>query len=93
MVVASMNVQRGPIPKDRLAFDIDGVVADIMTTFLTLARERYNQGHHLRYEHITTFSLEECLDLPAWIIDESSGNSSTGPMNWQWRPSPKPCRS
>jgi len=58
------------IPRDRLAFDIDGVVADIMTTFLELARERYNQGHHLRYEHITTFFLEDCLDLPAWIIDE-----------------------
>ncbi len=40
-----------------------------MTTFLALARERYNQGHHLRYEHITTFYLEDCLDLPAWIID------------------------
>jgi hypothetical protein len=57
------------IPRNRLAFDIDGVVADIMTTFLALARERYNQGHHLRYEHITTFYLEDCLDLPAWIID------------------------
>ncbi|MFZ5450214.1 MAG: 5' nucleotidase, NT5C type [Thermodesulfobacteriota bacterium] len=59
-----------PIPRDQLAFDIDGVVADIMTTFLTLARERYNQGHHLRVEHITTFMLSECLDLPTWIIDE-----------------------
>jgi hypothetical protein len=58
------------IPKDRLAFDIDGVVADIMTTFLDLARERFNVGHHLRYEHITTFCLEECLDLPPWIIAE-----------------------
>jgi uncharacterized HAD superfamily protein len=58
------------IPKDLLAFDIDGVVADIMTTFLDLARERYNQGHGLRYEHITTFFLEDCLDLPAWIIEE-----------------------
>jgi uncharacterized HAD superfamily protein len=58
------------IPKDRLAFDIDGVVADIMTTFLDLVRERFNQGHHLRYEHITTFYLEDCLDLPSWIIDE-----------------------
>jgi uncharacterized HAD superfamily protein len=58
------------IPRNRLAFDIDGVVADIMTTFLALARERYNQGHHLRYEHITTFYLEDCLDLPPWIIDE-----------------------
>src|SRR5512139_4242555 len=58
-----------PIPKDELAFDIDGVVADIMTTFLALALERYNQGHHLRYEHITTFLLSECLDLPSTIID------------------------
>jgi uncharacterized HAD superfamily protein len=57
------------IPRDQLAFDIDGVVADIMTTFLALARERYDQGHHLRYEHITTFALADCLDLPAAIID------------------------
>jgi uncharacterized HAD superfamily protein len=58
------------IPRNRLAFDIDGVVADIMTTFLDLVRERYNQGHHFRYEQITTFFLEDCLDLPSWIIDE-----------------------
>jgi uncharacterized HAD superfamily protein len=55
------------IPLDRLAFDIDGVVADIMTTFLDLARERYGR-HGLRYEHITTFYLEQCLDLEPWII-------------------------
>jgi len=57
------------IPLNRVAFDIDGVVADIMTTFLNLARERYGCGHHLRYEHITTFYLEECLDLEPRIID------------------------
>lgn len=56
-----------PLPLHRLAFDVDGVVADIMTTFLDLARERYGHGH-LRYEDITTFRLEECLDLPSWII-------------------------
>jgi uncharacterized HAD superfamily protein len=58
------------IPKDRLAFDIDGVVADIMTPFLDLARERFDLGHHLRYEDITTFLLDECLDLPPQIIQE-----------------------
>ncbi len=58
------------IAKNRLAFDIDGVVADIMTTFLALARERYDCGHHLRYEHITTFALSECLDLEPRIIGE-----------------------
>ncbi len=56
------------IPLNSLAFDIDGVVADIMTTFLDLARTRYGCGHHLRYEHITTFQLEECLDLAPDII-------------------------
>ena len=58
------------IPLSSLAFDIDGVVADIMTTFLALARERYDCGHHLRYEHITTFLLEDCLDLEPRIIAE-----------------------
>ncbi len=58
----------GLIPLDALAFDIDGVVADIMTTFLDLARERYDVGHHLRYEHMTTFRLEDCLDLEPGVI-------------------------
>ncbi len=58
------------ISRDSLAFDIDGVVADIMTTFLTLARERYDCGDHLRYEDLTTFSLEDCLDLEPRIIAE-----------------------
>ena len=66
----SANPRRRRIPLDSLAFDIDGVVADIMTTFLALARERYDCGHHLRYEHITTFSLEDCLDLEPRIIAE-----------------------
>ncbi len=68
--VKSAGRQNRIIPKDRLAFDIDGVVADIMTTFLDLARQRFDVGHHLRYEHITTFYLEECLDLEPRIIAE-----------------------
>jgi 5'(3')-deoxyribonucleotidase len=55
------------IPKDAVAFDIDGVVADIMSTFLALARERYGR-ENLRYEDINTFYLEDCLDLEPWII-------------------------
>ncbi len=56
------------LPLNSLAFDIDGVVADIMTTFLMMARERFDVGHHLRYEHITTFQLDECLDLTPEVI-------------------------
>ena len=64
----SIGANNLSIPLNSLAFDIDGVVADIMTTFLDLARERYNCGHHLRYEHITAFRLEDCLDLEPDII-------------------------
>ncbi|MEJ2672666.1 MAG: hypothetical protein P8168_10810, partial [Deltaproteobacteria bacterium] len=64
------NPLPAPIPRDRLAFDIDGVVADIMTTFLALARERCGQGRNLRYDHITTFYLADCLDLPSAVIEE-----------------------
>jgi uncharacterized HAD superfamily protein len=58
----------GAIPLDRVAFDIDGVVADIMTTFLDMARERHGP-HPFTCEHITTFRLEDCLDLPPWLIE------------------------
>jgi uncharacterized HAD superfamily protein len=52
---------------DRLGFDIDGVVADIMTTFLDMARERYGP-HPFSYEDITTFYLEDCLGFdPAMV--------------------------
>ena len=64
----ALRLNGGAIPLDRLAFDIDGVVADIMTTFLEMARERYGL-EHLRYEQITTFFLEDCLDLEPWIIE------------------------
>ena len=39
-----------------------------MTTFLDLARERHDCGHHLRYEDLTAFRLEDCLDLAPEII-------------------------
>lgn len=45
-----------------VAFDIDGVVADTMNLFLEIAREEFGI-HHLKYEDITTYALEECLDL------------------------------
>ncbi len=73
LIAASKGSQNGTrdrclIPLDALAFDIDGVVADIMTTFLDLARTRHDCGHHLRYEDLTAFRLEDCLDLEPEII-------------------------
>ena len=38
---------------DRIAFDVDGVVADTMRLFLDIAREEYGINH-TRYEDITS---------------------------------------
>ncbi len=80
-------------PLNSLAFDIDGVVADIMTTFLDLARTRYNVGHHLRYEHMTTFQLEECLDLEPDIIQSLIRELINRPHELTVEPLPTPSRS
>lgn len=65
----ALRMGNGSIPTDRLGFDIDGVVADIMTTFLDMAQERYGP-HPFTYEDINAFSLEECLGFDRRIVAE-----------------------
>ena len=55
------------IDPDDLAFDIDGVVADTMRLFLDIIRDRFGVNH-IRIEDITTYKLEDCLDLDPEII-------------------------
>lgn len=50
-----------------LAFDIDGVVADTMATFVRIARDRYGLNH-LSKEDLTSFDLHRCLDVDREII-------------------------
>ena len=50
------------------AFDVDGVVADTMRLFIDIARDSFSI-RHLRYEDITSYNLEECLDLAPTIIE------------------------
>lgn len=58
---------RGLSP-DTTAFDVDGVIADTMRLFIDIARESF-QINHLRYEDITTYHLDECLDLAPDTIE------------------------
>ena len=51
-----------------VAFDIDGVVADTMTLFLDIARQEYNLNS-IQYSDITSYKLEECLDIDPEIIE------------------------
>lgn len=57
----------GHINPSDLAFDIDGVVADTMRLFLDIIRERFGVNH-IRIEDISTYNLEDCLDLDPAII-------------------------
>jgi uncharacterized HAD superfamily protein len=50
------------------AFDVDGVIADTMRLFIDIARESF-QIKHLRYEDITSYHLDECLDLAPDVIE------------------------
>ena len=50
-----------------IAFDIDGVFADTMGLFLEIARKDYGINH-IRYEDITEYFLEECIDIDPEII-------------------------
>ena len=51
-----------------VAFDIDGVVADTMTLFLDIARQEYNLNS-IQYSDITSYKLEECLEIDPEVID------------------------
>lgn len=53
----------------RLAFDIDGVVADTMAVFVRLARERYGMTQ-LTQEDLSCYELHECLDVDREILNE-----------------------
>jgi uncharacterized HAD superfamily protein len=57
------------IHSHELAFDIDGVVADTMETFVRLARERYGLSR-LSKEDLTCFDLTRCLGLNGEIIND-----------------------
>jgi uncharacterized protein len=58
----------GRVDPKGIAFDVDGVIADTMRLFLDIARDEFDVTH-IRYEDITRYNLEECIDLPAEVID------------------------
>ncbi len=60
--------RKSMIDPSSLAFDIDGVFADTMTLFLDIAREEY-KIRDVKYEDITCYSLEECVDIDPVLIE------------------------
>lgn len=53
---------------ETIGFDIDCVVADTMTAFIDLAKKEYDIT--VRPEDITSFQVEECLNIDSHIIND-----------------------
>jgi hypothetical protein len=53
----------------KLAFDIDGVIANTMQLFIDIAKDVYGINT-VRYESITRYDLNTCLDIGAGIISD-----------------------
>jgi len=57
------------IEPSSIAFDIDGVVADIVTLFIDIANQEYSiKG--IEYNDFKTFNIDECFDIKLEIINE-----------------------
>ncbi|MGC8735470.1 MAG: 5' nucleotidase, NT5C type [Dissulfurimicrobium sp.] len=55
-----------PIAPSEIAFDIDGVIADTMESFLNIARKEFGITH-IKKDHITSYWLEDCISIPIHI--------------------------
>jgi 5'(3')-deoxyribonucleotidase len=75
------------IDPSSLAFDVDGVIADTMTLFLDIAREEY-KIYDVRYEDITCYILEECVDMDPILIEKILTRIMDGTHNTPLKPMP-----
>jgi 5'(3')-deoxyribonucleotidase len=56
------------ISPHEIGFDIDGVVADTMGSFILVAKEQF--GYSVKKEDITSYILDNCLDIPPEVLYE-----------------------
>jgi len=73
------------IDPTRVAFDIDGVIADTMSLFLDIVHEDFNIDG-IGYEDITCYKLADCLDLDLDIIDAVIARILNGDYNAPLKP-------
>ncbi len=71
-------------PQD-IAFDIDGVVADTMSSFIQIAKDHFGINS-IRKEDITSYWLEECLDIPETVIKEIINKILEDPFGTKLKP-------
>ncbi len=80
-----MELKREKLEPELFAFDIDGVVADTMGTFIEIATNEYGiEG--LKKENITSYWLEKCLPVPEKIVWEIVDRIIKDPFDIGLRP-------
>lgn len=67
------------IHPSQIGFDIDGVVADTAEAFIRLAGQDHG-FNAISLEDITEFEIEDCLDIPAAIINKVFGRLLSDPL-------------
>lgn len=80
-----MVIEKFMIDPSSVAFDIDGVFADTMTLFLDIAREEY-EIDRVKYEDITCYTLEDCIDIDGEIIEKIITKIMDGNYNAPLKP-------
>ena len=70
-----------------LAFDIDGVIADTMHLFLDILADHYGV-HTVRYEDISSYRLDHCLDLDEKILEGAIARILDGNYRAELKPCP-----
>lgn len=73
------------VTPDKIAFDIDGVFANTMSLFLEIARKDYGINH-LRYDDITEYFLEDCLDIEPTVIKTIINRILEGDYDYDLKP-------
>mmetsp|Transcript_1627 Transcript_1627/g.1128 ORF Transcript_1627/g.1128 Transcript_1627/m.1128 type:complete len:196 (-) Transcript_1627:29-616(-) len=68
-----------------IAFDIDGVFADTVTLFLNIAKKDY-RIEDIKYEDITSYMLEQCIDIDPIITRAIIDKILTGDYNFTLNP-------
>ncbi|MDY6953983.1 MAG: haloacid dehalogenase [Thermodesulfobacteriota bacterium] len=69
----------------QIGFDIDGVFANTMGLFLEIARREYGINH-IRYDDMTQYFLEDCLDLEPELIKEIINRILEGNFDTELKP-------
>ena len=70
----------------KTAFDVDGVVIDVVTPFLRLLEERH--GYCFTPEDVTGFDLEKVLGVPRNVVVETVNELLVNPLRIQAKPYP-----